>query len=291
MRWQFSRLDPAKRFGKCIAVYTEEDIIEERVGPIEPGRDGWRVLSPDSIVQGRLMDSTLRSRGTCQLSRSELPSEWLTDFPSPLEIIRKSLELRPAFDLSPDDRLIKRRQCETEIFYSIEEAIAMPKITKGFNTLDDFVALAQTILQRRKARAGRSLELHTKEILLEEKIQEGTQFSFQAETEPGKRLDFLFPSEAAYKSGSFPEQKLRMLAVKTSCRDRWRQILNEADRIAEKHLLTLQHGVSENQFREMTEANVKLVIPELLVKHFPTSVQPYVQTLESFIADVRLLSI
>jgi len=35
---------------------------------------------------------------------------------------------------------------------------------------------------------------------------------------------------------------------------RWREIPNEADRIGEKHLLTLQEG----QFREMTEARVRL---------------------------------
>ena len=34
-----------------------------------------------------------------------------------------------------------------------------------------------------------------------------------------------------------------MLAVKTACRNRWHQILNEAGQITTKHLLTLQEGV------------------------------------------------
>ena len=80
-----------------------------------------------------------------------------------------------------------------------------------------------------------------------------------------------------------------MLAVKTTCRDRWRQILNEADRIPAKHLLTLQEGVSEGQFAEMTGAGVQLVIPAKLMDSFPKSVRPHLQTLESFIGDVRLL--
>lgn len=80
-----------------------------------------------------------------------------------------------------------------------------------------------------------------------------------------------------------------MLAVKTTCRDRWRQILNEADRIPAKHLLTLQEGVSEGQFREMTGAGVQLVVPAKLIDAFPKSVRPHLQTLESFIGDVRLL--
>jgi len=80
-----------------------------------------------------------------------------------------------------------------------------------------------------------------------------------------------------------------MLAAKTTCRDRWRQVLNEAARIPVKHLLTLQEGVSEGQFREMTEAKVQLVVPEPLIEKFPRSIRPHIQTLESFIADVRLL--
>ena len=77
----------------------------------------------------------------------------------------------------------------------------------------------------------------------------------------------------------------------TTCKDRWRQILNEASRIETKHLLTLQEGISENQFREMSEAGVQLVVPLPLVGKYPESVQPYLQSLESFIGDVRLLGV
>jgi hypothetical protein len=171
----------------------------------------------------------------------------------------------------------------------VEEAIEMPMIHAGFQTIDDFLARAQTILQRRKARSGRSLELHTREILIEERLREGTDFAQGRESDPGRRPDFLFPSEAAYKDPVFPANRLRMLAVKTTCRDRWRQVLNEADRIGTKHLLTLQEGVSEGQFREMTEAHVQLVVPAPLFEKFPQSVQPHLLTLESFIADVRLV--
>jgi len=80
-----------------------------------------------------------------------------------------------------------------------------------------------------------------------------------------------------------------MLAVKTTCKDRWRQILNEADKIPRKHLLTLQEGVSENQFDEMTQANVMLVVPEPLIIKFPENVRPKLLTLERFIDMVRHL--
>lgn len=65
-------------------------------------------------------------------------------------------------------------------------------------------------------------------------------FATQAVTEGNKKPDFLFPSAGAYHDTEFPVENLRMLAVKTTCKDRWRQILNEADKIHQVHLFTLQ---------------------------------------------------
>jgi EcoRII C terminal len=66
-------------------------------------------------------------------------------------------------------------------------------------------------------------------------------------------------------------------------------VINEANRIPVKHLLTLQEGVSEGQFREMREAGVMLVVPTSLHSSYPDAVKPHLISLESFIGDVRLL--
>lgn len=78
---------------------------------------------------------------------------------------------------------------------------------------------------------------------------------------------FPFPSAGAYHDTEFPVENLRMLAVKTTCKDRWRQILNEADKIHQVHLFTLQEGVSLAQYREMRESGVRLVVPSSLHKN------------------------
>lgn len=265
----------------------EADLVEERIGPVEPGK--WIIWSIDDSERGLFSASPMRS--SCWLEPHEIPLLWLTAFPSGAEIIRKTIELRASHGKTPDVRLMQRRECEFEIFRSVEQAIELPTIQKGFTTVDDFIARAQTILQRRKARSGRSLELHTREIFIEEQLREGEHFSHQPESDPGKRPDFLFPSQTAYKDSAFPAKRLRMLAVKTTCKDRWRQILNEASRIERKHLLTLQEGVSEGQFREMSEAGVQLVVPAQLRNAYPSTIQQHLQTLESFIGDVRLLNI
>lgn len=266
----------------------EEELVEGRIGPVEPrlfiywrpGRDA-RPL-PVAAATGAV---------TCRLARGDIPDEWLDRFPSGLEIVQKAFALRPDSELAVDDRLVRRRDCEFEIFKSVEEAFYLPRMAEGFATIESFLSLAQTILQSRKSRSGKSLELHTKQIFTEESFVPETHFSHGATIEGNKKPDFLFPNAAAYRDGDFPAARLRMLATKTTVKDRWRQILNEADRIPTKHLLTLQDGVSETQFREMCEADVRLVVPTRIHSAYPESVRPHLVSLESFIADVRTLTV
>ena len=267
----------------------EEDLVEERIGPVEPGTTVvWpEEQSPLPGLAGRV---PLQER-SCWLEPHELPPEWLVRFPAGVDLVDKAVELRPVAGLSADERLLKRRDCEFDLFRSLEEATELSAIREGFDTMEAFLAKAQSILQRRKARAGRSLELHARAVFLEEELREGRDFTHQPETEKGHRPDFVFPSAEKYADRAFPETRLRMLAVKTTCKDRWRQVLNEAARIRTKHLLTLQEGVSEGQFREMQEAGVQLVVPAPLVGKFPGTVQPQLLTFESFIGDVRLVGL
>ncbi len=260
---------------------TEEDIIEDRVGPVDPGR--WTVWSADTSLFFEASESDRRN--PCWLRPDEIPNAWLTRFPTGLEIIQKAIEVKPGAELGPDKRLVTRRHCEYELFRSLEEIIELPRIQAGFSSIDEFVKNAQTILQRRKSRSGRSLELQAKTIFLEEGMREGVDFSHQPVSELGKKPDFLFPSVDRYRDPNFPDDKIRMLAVKTTCKDRWRQILNEADRVKTKHLLTLQEGVSENQFREMQQEGVQLVVPSPVISSYSSDIRPHLQSLEKFIAE------
>lgn len=262
----------------------EETLAEDCVGPVEPGTT--LVRHPGSFLRPAWQPP--EAEGKCWLAADQIPPEWLKTFPDCATLIRKTVELRPrSRGEKPDRRLMSRRACEYDLFRSVEEAVELPLIREGFSTIDEFIGVAQRILQRRKSRSGRSLELHVREILLEEGLQENRDFAHGPITQAGKRPDFLFPSEAAYRDSSFPPERLRMLAVKTTCKDRWRQILNEADRVHEKHLLTLQEGVSTNQFREMREANVTLVVPRALRRKYPDEARPQIQTLTEFIEAVR----
>lgn len=268
----------------------EEDLFEERLGPVEPKQ--MVIWKPGEGTTPNLFTATTPARNSCALAASEMPPEWMTKFPSGETIIKKTLELRPPTGMNPDARLLRRRVCEYEMFQSIETAFFLPRIQSGnFQTIEGFVGLAQSILQSRKSRSGNSLELHAREIMIEEGFNPQTDFCHKPTVESGKKPDFIFPSQAAYNDPNFPEARLRMLAAKTTCKDRWRQVINEANRIKEKHLLTLQEGISENQFAEMREEGIKLVVPDGLHHSYNEAVRPHLISFESFIADIRLLAL
>ena len=120
----------------------------------------------------------------------------------------------------------------------------------------------------------------------------GLSFETQVKTEARKRPDFLFPSAAAYFDASFPVEGLTVLAAKTTCKDRWRQVITEADRLRDgwKYLCTMQQGISGMQIEEMLADKVRLVCPsQYHKKYFLKSVQKELWTIGDFINYIKYL--
>ena len=135
------------------------------------------------------------------------------------------------------------------------------------------------VLNRRKSRAGKSLENHLRKVF----FAHGMNFEFQPTTEGHRKPDFLFPGGDAYRNMSWPDNKLVFLGAKTTCKDRWRQILNEAGKIKIKHLFTLQQGISSRQLHEMEEENVVLVVPKGYHNAYPKEYRDKIMSLKTFI--------
>lgn len=180
---------------------------------------------------------------------------------------------------NPDSEILKWISAEFQLFKIIENDRYTDKIQTPFKTVEELVITANTILNRRKSRAGKSLEHHLSEIFNNSELL----YSSQEITEGNKKPDFLFPTGESYRNPKFDANKLIMLASKTTCKDRWRQILNEADRIKTKHLFTLQQGISSNQLEEMYKHNVCLVVPKPYLESFPKQFRSRILTLENFI--------
>lgn len=220
-------------------------------------------------------------------------SSLASEFPSSEEMskearfltYKKNVSERRLVIANPDKILIDWTEEEYRLFRTIEHARYGDLVKKGFSSVDEFIMLANKVLNRRKSRAGKSLEHHLAAIFDGNKIR----YTPQAVTEGNKRPDFIFPSEADYHDVSFSIEKLCSLAAKTTCKDRWRQILNEGDRFKGryKYLCTMQQGISSAQMDEMQAEKVILVVPKTYISTYPKDRQERIWTIGKFVDFVK----
>lgn len=188
----------------------------------------------------------------------------------------------------PDAALIAWMEHEEALFRSLERRIVAGRLTEGFSDgetidVDGFLSFSLSVQNRRKSRAGWAFGHHVEAILK----AHGVRYRREATTEKRNAADFLFPGEAEYADAGFPAERLSMLAVKTSCKDRWRQVLAEADRISPKHLLTLEPAISEAQTNEMQASQLQLVLPAPLHETYRPQQQEWLMDVGSFLAMVE----
>lgn len=266
-------------------VLNTEDEINEFLGAF-----GLTPAETNRLIELSRTDASLREQAAIDRFISGLT----VDFPSSdvmssaaraisyVAVLNKTITMT-----DPDKAILQWTDQEYKLFRALEQARYGDVVARGFSTVDDFVALANQVLNRRKSRAGKSLEHHLAAIFNENHIQ----FTAQAVTEGNKRPDFIFPSEEAYHDFSFPVSKLTSLAAKTTCKDRWRQILNEADRLRDgrKYLCTLQQGISSMQMDEMEAEKVTLVVPKAYISTYPRDKQDRIWSLHTFVDHVKEL--
>lgn len=203
------------------------------------------------------------------------------------ELARTSLPDVSALD-DPDGALVMWMEREEQLFRRLERRIVAERIGNGFQSpdgadVDGFLAFSLGVQNRRKARAGQALENHLEAVFTVQQIR----YARGAETENRNRPDFLFPGQEEYRDAAFPAARLTMLGAKSTLKDRWRQVLSEAVRIEEKHLLTLEPGVSENQTDEMRAKLLRLVVPRPLHETYRPPQQAWLMDLAGFLQIVR----
>jgi len=184
----------------------------------------------------------------------------------------------------PDAALLGWMEREEILFRTMEKHLLGDRLQKGFaNDVEGFLAFSLGVQQRRKSRAGHALENHLQFIFSANMIR----YERGVATEGKAKPDFLFPGSKEYKDASYDAALLTMLGAKTTCKDRWRQVLAEARRIDHKHLLTLEAAISGHQTDQMKEHNLQLVIPRGLHMTFTPAQQRSLLTLADFTAIAK----
>ena len=214
-----------------------------------------------------------------------------TDFPTTSEfshLARLTLpEVRAEDD--PAAALVAWLDHEEAMFRRLERRIVAERIEEGFVTedgtdVDAFIGYSLSVQNRRKSRRGLSLENHLEAVFRSLKVS----YNRGAVTENHHRPDFLFPSAEAYRAAPATGSPcLAMLGAKSTCKERWRQVLAEASKIPEKHLLTLEPGISERQTDQMISSRLQLLVPQPIQDTYTDNQQAWLLTLDDFIRDVK----
>lgn len=264
-------------------VLDSEDEIEQFLGAF-----GLSPAETNRLIEAGQISAEVQEQAAIQ----EFIASLTVDFPLSEEMSATARDIQNRvynhlehIRTNPDSKIIEWTNTEYTLFKAIENARYGETIARGFASVDDFTVMANMVLNRRKSRAGKSLEHHLTAIF------DGNDIIYtpQAVTEGNKKPDFIFPSQEAYHDMTFPADKLISLAAKTTCKDRWRQVITEADRLRDKpkYLCTLQQGISPAQMDEMQAENVILVVPKPYITTYPRDRQDRIWTLSKFVGYVR----
>ncbi|MCC6200367.1 MAG: restriction endonuclease [Moraxellaceae bacterium] len=193
---------------------------------------------------------------------------------------------------APDDTIINWMSHEERLFRILERHIVRNRLLQGFgekgDDVDVFVTFSLSVQNRRKSRVGRAFENHLACIFSDNKVH-FEQGSTKNVTENNSKPDFLFPGFSDYRNPAYPESSLRLLGAKTTCKDRWRQVLAEGARVPSKHLVTMEAAISESQTSEMKASGLNLIVPSPIQPTYTKNQQAWLLSLADFIDEIKYL--
>lgn len=188
----------------------------------------------------------------------------------------------------PDLTLMAWMDHEEHLFRIYERHLIEERLNAGFgDDVDAFIRYSLSVHNRRKSRVGHAFEGHLENLFSANKLKFERARGRGMVTENNSKPDFLFPGFTSYQDQTYPDANLMMLGAKTTCKDRWRQVLAEAKRIKRKHLITLEPGISPAQTGEMISADLQLVVPSQMHATYTSNQCNWLQDIRSFVDEVR----
>lgn len=267
--------------------------ISKNFQVIEISHDDKKI---DFVTRFILEEIGIQINDIDQTGLERMIKEFWEEFPSTKSFSKFAREfiVQPIDPLKdPDSTILLWMEQEELLFRTFERFLINRKLKSGKNgifnsvwelvSIDNFFQFSLSCQNRRKARVGQALENHLEELFR----KHGIHFSRWGITEWNSKPDFIFPSIEYYHDVTGKVDCLTMLAAKTTCKDRWRQVLAEANKINNKHLFTLQPSITENQTDEMRQNGLQLVVPKDLKKTYKATQQSRLMTLWEFISLVK----
>lgn len=216
------------------------------------------------------------------------------NFPSTAEFsafARESIADQTDALAAPDVTLMAWMDHEEKLFRLYERQLVQIQLRAGFgehgDDVDTFISYSLSVQNRRKSRVGHAFESHLESLFNMHGLEFQQGRGKGHFTENNARPDFIFPSFSAYHDQSFPADNLLMLGAKTTCKDRWRQVLSEANRISSKHLITLETAISEAQTNEMIAHKLQLIVPAGIHATYTAYQQEKLWNVQQFIDLVK----
>lgn len=182
---------------------------------------------------------------------------------------------------SPDESLVECYEREELLFRVFERHILERDLKPFLGTeldVDGVLRITMSAFQRRKSRAGSAFENQLATMFRARRIR----YSAQQYTEGKSKPDFVFPSIEDYHNRAFPVTRLTVLGAKTTIKERWRQVLDEADRVINKHLVTLEPAVSSDYTKAMRKDHLQLVVPRPIFSTYTLEQQEWLMDIKGF---------
>jgi hypothetical protein len=136
--------------------------------------------------------------------------------------------------------------------------------TVNFEEVDSFM---MSIFQSRKSRAGKAFEFTIKEMFSRLSYPFAEQVNVN-----GATPDFIMPSEEYFRKR--PLDSI-IFTAKRTLRERWRQVVTEANQGYSFFLATIDTKIAPNQLKQAADHKIYIVVPESIKNDNPHYAEAY----------------
>ena len=176
------------------------------------------------------------------------------------------------------------RTIESGLFESSELHLYGEEMLRRFTSVNDFVRTATRIINRRNERAGLSLGNHASYLLEQADVPHEISRGLS-----DGRSEIVIPNLAAYRDTAYPAEKVCVVGVKPTCKDRWAEVLNSPRATPHRHILTTQRSLPAIQLDEMHDAGITLVVPDPIRRKYEKGSRIKMINFDQFIGFTRTI--